>query len=980
MSNLTFFFTDIEDSTALWERDPEAMQSAIARHDAVVSDVIERCNGRVYKTTGDGVCAAFERPHQALSAALSLQQALSSESWVTAEPLRVRIAIASGDARLRTGDYFGPAINLVARLLSLCHGGQTLLSERAATAAGDGSLAGAQIKHHGWYRLKGIEEPVEVAELAADFAVCVPPPDSEKAYRVVRIGDLWRPLRDIPSNLAPERDRFIGREAALRGLAERLERKTRLVTVLGTGGIGKTRLVRHYAAEWLGEWPGGVYFCDLSEARSLEAIHFAVAMALGVPLGRDDAGVQLGHAIAGRGACLVILDNFEQVQKHAAATVGRWLDQAAQACFIVTSRERLHLAGENVFALEPMDVSRDAMALFEARARGQRPDFAIDDANRAVVAEIVRLLDGLPLAIELAAARVRVLSPAQIVERMQDRFALLAGARGLAARQETLRAAIDWSWALLVPWEQSALAQCSVFDGGFTLAAAEAVLRLPAETPPIVDVIQGLVDKSLLRAWLPKASSHLDIAEPYFGMYISLHEYAAERLRELGEALRTEAERRHGRYYAGFGSEAAIEALTLHGGVARRRSLAMELDNLVTACQRAIGRAEPDTAAACFLAAFAVVEAQGPFILAEALGSRVAAMDGLAPGQRSRVLMATAHSMRTGGRIEAADAALLDALAAARAAQDRQVEAMVLRHLAMARHQAHPDEARELFSAALALYGENDRSQRAVLLANLANLQMEQGRMAEALDSYHGALALHRETGHRAGEGIALGNLGTLHHELGQFDEARAAYEGALAIHREAGSVLQQAITLGNLGLLVNEQGHPDEAVAHYQTALAIHREIGNRRGVGVILQQMGEIEHMQGDLAHAEVHFDEALSIHREVGNRRFEGGVLGQIGELMIDRHRFQAALEPIEKGEHLLRQIDDPLSLAIVLCARGRALASLGDAGAARAVLAEAEAIATRLGATPGSALQRKVDRLREAPGLSAKTSGSGSNEGG
>ena len=964
MDAFTFLFTDIEGSTAIWERDPEAMHSAIARHDAVTSDMIERSGGRVYKSTGDGMCAAFEQAEGALRAALLIQHAISTAMWPTADPLRVRIAIASGEATLRAGDYFGPAINLVARLLSLCRGGRTLLGANVAPTKGNGSIPRAQIKRHGWYRLKGIEAPVEVAELATELAVCVPPPDGEKAYRVVRIGDRWRPLRDIPNNLAPDRDLFIGREAALHELMKRSERKTRLVTVLGPGGIGKTRLVRHYASEWLGEWPGGVYFCDLSEARSLEGVHFAVSMALGAPLGRDDAGVQLGHAIAGRGTCLVILDNFEQVQTHAMATVGRWLDQAAEARFIVTSRERLHLAGEDVLALEPMDMSRDAMALFEARAREQRPGFVIDDGNRAVVGEIVRLLDGLPLAIELAAARVRVLAPAQIVERMKDRFALLAGTRGVAARQATLRAAIDWSWALLAPWEQVALAQCSTFDGGFSLAAAEAVVQLPVGAPPVIDVIQGLVDKSLLRAGTLK-SPHLDFAEPYFGMYITIHEYASDRLRELGDRDRTEAERRHGRHFAKLGTDTAIDALKAHGGIARRHRMAMELDNLVTACRRAIGRADPETAAACFLAAFAVLEAQGPITLVETLGRSVSGLAGLVPGTRARVLTALAWAMFVSGRTEPADGALREALTAAKEGQDRLAEVNALRQLAVARHNTGlREEAHERFSTALALCSAEDRSQRAILLSNLANLQMEQGRMAEAQASYHAAMELHRDTGNRAAEGIALGNLGTLHHDLGRLDEARAAYEAALTIHRDAGSLLQQAITLGNLGLLVSQQGNHNEAVDHHRTALSIHRSIGNRRGVGVILKQMGELKYALGDLAGAEAHFDEALTIFREIRNRRFEGGVLGDIGEVMIELRRLQVAVDLTERGEHIFREIDDPLALAEILATKGRALAGLGQRDAAFAALVEAEAIATRIGAKPDSHLQLKVARLRES----------------
>jgi predicted ATPase/class 3 adenylate cyclase len=963
LDSFTFLFTDVEDSTAVWEREPDAMQTAIARHDAVMSATIERSGCRVYKAMGDGVCAVFEQPRGALQAALRIQHALATESWPTAEPLRARIAIASGEASLRTGDYFGPAVNLVARLLSLCRGGQTLLCADVAPSIGDGSLQGAEVHRHGWYRLKGIDEPVEVAELSAG-AVSAPPHDGEKAYRVVRIGDRWCPLRDIPNNLAPDRDLFIGREAALRELAQRLERKSRLVTVLGPGGIGKTRLAQRYAADWLGDWPGGVYFCDLSEARSVEGIHYAVSVALGVPLGREDAAVQLGHAIAARGACLVILDNFEQVQAHAAATVGRWLDQAPGARFIVTSRERLHLAGEDVLALEPMDLSHDALSLFAVRARAQRPGFAIDEDNRAVVHEIVRLLDGLPLAIELAAARVRVLSPAQIVMRMQDRFALLAGTRGVAARQATLRAAIDWSWALLASWEQRALAQCSIFDGGFSLEAAEAVLALPAGAPPVIDVVQGLVDKSLLRTRVFN-SPRLDIAEPYFGMYMSIHEYASDRLRELGERSHADVELRHGRYFARFGADAAIDALKTHGGIARRHRMAVELDNLVVACRRAIARADPETASACFRAAFAVLEAQGPFALAETLGRGVAEMAGIAGGRRARVLTALSHAMFGSGRPGPTNDVLREALAAAREGRDRRAEVDALRQLAIARHiTGLREESEECFRAALALCGGDDGAQRAILLSNLANLQMELGRMADAQASYHASLDLLRATGNRSAEGIALGNLGTLHHDLGQLEEARAAYEAALEIHRDAGSLLQQAITLGNLGLLVIQQGNREQASELYRTALSIHRGIGNRRGIGVILKQMGELEHALGDLAGAEARYDEALAIFRDIGNRRFQGGVFGDIAEVMIDRARPQAAVDFAEQGERIFREIDDPMSLAEILTTKGRALTGLGDGAAARAVLLEAEAIATRLGAKAGSELQRRVGLLRDA----------------
>jgi len=974
MSTHTLLFTDLVDSTALVERLGDSRAAALwTEHDRRARRLLAQHQGHEIDRS-DGFFLLFDRPEDAVRFAsgyhrLVAELGLAARVGLHHAPVTLRHNPSDEVARgAKPVEVEGLAKPLAARIMALAGGGRTLLSADAAAALDAAALEGQVLHSHGHYRFKGIEAPVEVAELAAPTAACTPPADGEKAYRVVRVGELWRPVREVRHNLVPERDAFVGRQTDLRHLAEQLERGTRLLTVLGPGGTGKTRLVRQYAMAWLGEWPGGVYFCDLSEARSLESIHFAVALALGVPLGREDAGLQLGHAIAGRGRCLVILDNFEQVQPHAQATVGQWLDRAAHARFIVTSRERLHLAGEVVAALDPLPLADDAIALFAERARAQQQDFVIDAGNRSAVAEIVRLLDGLPLAIELAAARVRVLSPAQIVLRMKDRFTLLAGARGVAARQATLKAAIDWSWDLLAPWEQAALAQCSVFDGGFTLEAAEAVVALSAwpEAPPVMDAINALVDKSLLRAWLPKATGRLDFAEPFFGMYLSIHEYASQKLHAFGERASGDAERRHGRYFAGFGSDHALDALLTHGGVARRKTLALELDNLVGACRHAIQRRQPELAAACFLAAWAVLEAQGPFNLAAKLGRQVAGLEGLAPNHRARVQMALAQPLRAGGEIEQSDALLAQSLAIARQSHDRLAQAMALRHLAVARwRQGDTEEAHRHFDAAQALCEVlNDRPQLGALLANLANLHMEQGRMDEARATYQTALALHREVGNRAAEGVALGNLGTLHYELGHAADARVAYDTALLIHREAGSLLQEAITLGNLGILVNQQGAPQEAAEHYRASLKIHREIGNRRGEGVTLGQIGDLHQALGEFEQARVHYDEALRIHREVGNRRFEGGVLGSLGELLVRQGQIESGLRALKAGEQLLREVDDPLDLAKLLCIKGRAAFAGGDPAVARSALAEAQSISARLGAEAGSELGRQIEALRRS----------------
>ena len=406
------------------------------------------------------------------------------------------------------------------------------------------------------------------------------------------------PVREIRHSLPAERDTFVGRAEALDGLSQRIQSGARLVSVLGLGGTGKTRLVTRYGRSYLGEFPGGVWFCDLASARSLDGVVSAVALGLNVPLGRDDPVVQLGHAIAGRGRCLVILDNFEQVARHARSTLGRWLDRAEQACFVVTTREVLGLPGEDVLALPPLPPA-DGVALFVQRAEAAGSDFHPGMEDQSAIAPLVDLLDGLPLAIELAAARVRVMPPRLLLQRMSERFKLLVSKGGRVDRQSTLRAAFDWSWDLLPPHEKAALAQLSVFEGGFTLEAAEAVIDLTAfdDAPWTVDAIHALVDKSFVR---PRGDGRFDLL-------VSVQVYAAEHLETEGR-------------YAGSGPRAmaaaqmrAIAWFAALGPIRAIEGRCADLDNLVTACRRAVALGDGDSAAGALDGAWDALSLRGPF-------------------------------------------------------------------------------------------------------------------------------------------------------------------------------------------------------------------------------------------------------------------------------------------------------------------------------------------------------------------------------
>ena len=445
MSHLrVLLLTDVVDSTKLSLRVGDTEMARLwAAHDRAARDLLPVWHGREIDKT-DGMLLMFDAAEDAVGYALAYQQALNQ----LVPPLEARAGLHVGPVTLRENspsdialgakpiEVEGVAKATAARVMSVAMGGQILLSADARQCMDSDGL---RLQSHGHWRLKGLDEPIELFEAGGDHAPFLSPPDGEKAYRVVRQGELWLPVREIRHSLPAEGDAFVGRVDALAELSRRMQSGARLVSVLGVGGTGKTRLVTRYGRSWLGEFPGGVWFCDLASARTVDGIASAVAQGLDVPLGKDDPVVQLGHAIAGRGQCLVILDNFEQVARCAGQTLGHWLARADQARFVVTTREVLGVVGEVVLALPPLPPAEGA-ALFVQRVKAAKPDFQPTLEDEAAITPLVALLDGLPLAIELAAARVRVMPPRMLLARMGERFKLLASKGGRLDRQSTLRA------------------------------------------------------------------------------------------------------------------------------------------------------------------------------------------------------------------------------------------------------------------------------------------------------------------------------------------------------------------------------------------------------------------------------------------------------------------------------------------------------------------------------------------------------------
>lgn len=946
--------TDIVDSTRIASRLGDEETAALnAEHDRVARDLLRQMNGREIDKT-DGMLMLFDAALDAARYALAYHRALAS----LGVPLEARAGLHVGTVVVRANDALdvargakplevhGIAKATAARVMALAPGGRTLLSAAARDALGDG--AALHIQSHGHWRLKGVPEPVELFELGDNAAAHAAPPDSEKAYRVVRGSPLWLPVRQIPHTLPAERDAFVGRAEPLAEIARRFDAGARLVSLLGIGGTGKTRLATYFAWTHLGDFDGGVWFCDLSQARDIHGIAHAVAQGLEVPLGQEDPVVQLGYAIAGRANCLVILDNFEQVARHAQDTLGRWLDRAAQARFIVTTREVLGLHGEETLALAPLPVA-DGATLFTRRAQAARYDFAPGAEDQDAIAQLVKLLDGLPLAIELAASRIRVMSPRMLLARMDQRFRLLTAVGGRHDRQATLRTAFDWSWDLLSLPEKAALAQLSVFDGGFTLDAAEAVLDLSAGGEPKwpVDVLQSLVDKSFVRS----------ASGTRFDLLVSVQEYAAEHLRtpqrypgSSPEALAA-AHLRHCRYFASLD----IDAVAVAGGI--------ELGNLATACRRAAAFAEASMATSILERAWVAIELRGPFKLGAELAALVQAIPGIQQSDLARASRVAGAALQASGSVAQAKRQFEAALGAATAAGAASVEGWLHSHLGEAlANEGQIDEARKHYTIALeASRRLGDRKLECAALNGLGNAADALGQLDAARQHYETALAVARDANDGRWERALLGNLGNVQAYLGATSRARSNYEAGLLLARNAGDRRREGNALSNLGLLDLVQQRMQAAEAQFEAALRIARELGYRRLECIVLCNLGIAQDAQANARQAQFSFEQALAIGRELADHTSQGQTLGYLGLSHARQRRFDQGRACLAEGERLLKEACDPISLALLQCCRAEAEVLAANPEAARQAAGSAEDLARSTGAGPDSELGVALARV-------------------
>lgn len=835
----TLLFTDIEASTRLWEQEGEKMSRALAQHDALSRAAVERNHGVVVKMTGDGMYAAFGEPLDALNATIALQQALGDPNATNGISFRVRYGLHLGVVERRNEDLFGSPVNRAARIMKAAHGGQVLLSQAVVDRVRECLPPSVTLRDLGSVRLRDLATPEHVyqlvhAQLRQDFPAL-------------------RSLAATPNNLPQQVTSFIGRQREL-AEAKTLLEGTRLLTLLGMGGLGKTRLSLQIAADVLEKYPDGVWFIDLAPIKDPSLVPNVVAQVLGV---HEEPGKPLLQTLCAHlkeHKVLIVLDNCEHLVSACATLADALLRETPEVRILATSREALHIRGEQTLPVLPLAVPAhdadaesllrsEAVQLFMERARLQKPSFSLTEREAPAIAELCARLEGIPLALELAAARLRSLSVAEINTRLNDRFKLLTGGSRVALeRQQTLRALVSWSYDLLQQNEQILLDRLSVFVGGFELEGAEAVCGAePLVREDVLDLVTSLVEKSLVMVQQEDGGSRYGMLETIrefahehlvgasdggkrYGMQGTVRDFAHESLVKREDLAATAA--RHCDYYLGLAKTARAKLRGPEQGAWIRR-LEVELDNLRAAIALALAGGVDPVIAVKFESAlmnFRILRGYST----EACNNIDAAL-----ALRGLPDIARCHALYVGG-------------------------ALATRHGDHAKAMAMLTECLELRR------GLGDPRETAGTLSTLAVAHLQHGDATKAQACAEEALGTFRQLGDKLGEAISLLHLGEICMQLADESTAEEQFGQCLAIAKSIRHQEMESECERNLGEIALGAGNLQAAQARFARSLKVCRDAEDKRNEAIALWCMGKTDIASGDQDLARKRLGEALCAFR--------------------------------------------------------------------------------------------------------------------
>lgn len=946
---VTLLFTDLEGSTRLVERFGARFGGLLADHFSLLRRAVAAHHGQEFGTEGDALFAVFARARDAVCAAAEAQHALAAHPWPEDARVRVRMGLHTGTPDPGPGCYVGHDVHRAARIAGLAHGGQVLMSAttRALAEPLPDGLGALDLGRH---RLKDLSEPEHLHQLtgqglAADF----PPLRSQDV---------------VPTNLPRERTSFVGRETELTELTDLL-RRHRLLTLTGPGGTGKTRLAIRLARRVMPDFPGGVWLVRLTDIQDPRLVGTMVTTAMGLAdRAERDPVTAVAEYTRGRRHLLVV-DNVEHVIAGA-QTLADLLDSAPGVSVLATSREVLHLHGEQVYAVAPLALpapgttvsaeqaaQTEAVRLFVERARAVRPDFAVSDADAPALVEIARRLEGLPLAIELAAARVGVLSPQELAARLERRLGVLTGGpRDLPERQRTLRAAIAWSHELLTDPERRLLEWLSVFTAPVDLATAEDVCA-PGEQP-VLDTMTALVDKSLLRR-VPFPDGRTR-----FWMLESVKEY----VREVADDL-TRCRDDHARHYEGLG-QAMAAGLFGPGQLGWLDRAEEEAADIASAVSWSLERGDTDRAARITVGVHGYWWLRAHFTTGRHWARQVLAAGPTDPLLRARVLLVAARL----GAEQAVFASALDDLAAAeqtaRQHQDTALLAQVLSERVAVEARRHGRLESALADEALAAYrGLGDRVGEGELLIRIGGVLTLMDRRDEAVRHFGRARALMHAAGNDWGEASALNNLGFVAAAEERFPQAEELLDQSLALFERLRTPEGLGSVHDSLAVVRMGQGRPAEAVPLLERSEEIARELGYRPGTAIALTQLAWCRAQVGDLSTGAGEALEALELVREL-EVDLQLGALDAAAAVLARSGRSQAARQLLEAADRVRAEEDVPLTPL-----EARRLEADREVLAAPSALSGAEAPAALTGAADGpvqltvpEALELAARELRRA----------------